>query len=817
MREPLVAPLVAVACGVFFARLVPFSSTELLISVVAFAALSVTAHLTLSRRLSLICCFAGFLASGAFLAVAHHPPAPPELTSGDLETAILSGCVVEPGFLSHEREQFTLELEPGARMRVSLYLKEGQEPPDIGYGRLVEFAGKTRRPRNYRNPGDFDNVAYLAHQSIFWTASVAAGEHVKFLPGRCGSRFWSIIYSLRVAALQRIESLYEGSPYDIAMMQATLIGESSGLEKVWTEDFRSTGTFHALVISGGHVAVLAAFFLFLLRLCFVPRQWASIATALAAWLYACLTGWQAPVIRSAAGLSLFALGRCFYRQGRLLNLLAATALLFLIFDPDQLYDASFQLSFLSVALIALFVVPIIENTSGPVATAMRDVDSDGAHLAPRTAQIRVELLLVLSTLRLLIPGFPGWLFRFPIRIATYFYELVLTSAVIQVGLALPMAMYFHRVSFSGLSANAIVVPLLSLAVPFGFVAILTNWEFPARVAGVLLEFSRRAAAWHAHREPNWRIPDPSVWLALAFVLALTWAAYRWRNAWFRAPGAVSAIALLVLIVRSPFPPQIVPHTLELTAIDVGQGDSLLVVLPDGRLMLIDAGGIATFGRRTKPKIDIGEDVVSPYLWNRGIQRLDIVAMTHAHSDHAGGLPAILGSFRPRELWTGAVPTGPEWTLIRDKAAELHIPIRSLHRGDQFPYIEVLAPSPDYIAGKIAKNNDSLVLRLHYGRHNFLLTGDAEKQVENDLTGMRIHADVLKVGHHGSKTSSTPDFLDAVHPAFGIISAGYENSYGHPAPLTLEHLEERHIEPLRTDKLGLITIRSDGRHLEVKYK
>jgi competence protein ComEC len=118
---------------------------------------------------------------------------------------------------------------------------------------------------------------------------------------------------------------------------------------------------------------------------------------------------------------------------------------------------------------------------------------------------------------------------------------------------------------------------------------------------------------------------------------------------------------------------------------------------------------------------------------------------------------------------------------------------------------------------MAKNNDSLVLLLRYGRHTFLLTGDAEKQVENELTSREIHADVLKVGHHGSKTSSMPTFLDAVHPSFGIISDGYENSYGHPAPLTLEHLTERHIEPLRTDELGLITVRSNGRHLEVKYK
>jgi competence protein ComEC len=312
------------------------------------------------------------------------------------------------------------------------------------------------------------------------------------------------------------------------------------------------------------------------------------------------------------------------------------------------------------------------------------------------------------------------------------------------------------------------------------------------------------------------VPDPPVWLAIAFVAALAWSAYRWKSAWVRLPGVVAAVGLLGLIIVYPFRPVMAAHTLELTAIDVGQGDSLLVALPDGRLMLVDAGGIASFGKRTKPKIDIGEDVISPYLWKRGIKHLDIVAMTHAHSDHVGGMPAVLENFRPNELWTGAVPTGQEWTPIRDQAAALGIPVRQLHRGDCFPYMEVLAPWPDYVAGKAAKNNDSLVLKLHYGRHTFLLTGDAEKQVERELVGTELRADVLKVGHHGSKTSSTTEFLDAVHPAFGIISDGYANSYGHPSPQTLEHFAERGIEPLRTDEVGLITIRSDGRVITVEH-
>ena len=186
-------------------------------------------------------------------------------------------------------------------------------------------------------------------------------------------------------------------------------------------------------------------------------------------------------------------------------------------------------------------------------------------------------------------------------------------------------------------------------------------------------------------------------------------------------------------------------------------------------MLIDAGGIPSFGRTRKPGLDIGEDVVSPYLWTRSIKRLDIVVMTHAHEDHMGGMSAVLRNFHPRELWTGATQDSPEWRSVRDTAQRLHIAIRHMQRGPPFPFggttMQILAPGPDYLPDAIPKNDDSLVMRVRFGATSFLLTGDMEKKIERELASLGLfeHDDVLKVGHHGSRTSSSPMLLDLEHP------------------------------------------------------
>jgi competence protein ComEC len=299
----------------------------------------------------------------------------------------------------------------------------------------------------------------------------------------------------------------------------------------------------------------------------------------------------------------------------------------------------------------------------------------------------------------------------------------------------------------------------------------------------------------------------------------------------------------------PWAAQIRPNALELTAIDVGQGDSLLVSFPDKSLMLIDGGGVLSYGRDQKPRLDTGEDVVSSYLWSRGIRRLNIVAVTHAHEDHMGGIASVLRNFHPQELWVGAHPS-PELLAL---AEELKIAVKRPAAPGSLSYggtdIQVLSPFPDHPFNE--GNNDSLVLRIAYGQRAMLLTGDIEKPIEDwllslseslpvaaqDLTAKNppaespesavlpedipsgqtnrnqvLRADILKVAHHGSRTSTSEAFLAAVSPSVVAVSAGFQNSFGHPNRAVLERLEERHIPVLRTDLDGLVTIGTDGKRV-----
>jgi competence protein ComEC len=808
-KDPLLLAAVSFAAGIVIAPHLPAATGHL---GVALAVVGVAAAISRYRRWYMlgVCLVAGML-----VARLQDPGKAPELDAATGEVVTLAGCVTEPPSLSEGKEQFVLDLEPGARARVTKYLRDDEPPPNLHYGQTIEIQAKVRLPRNFGNPGAFDYAGYLAHRRIYWTATMTTGSEPRVLPGACGSRAMAWLYTLRTTLLTRIEEAYQGKPFNIAMLQALLIGESARFERVWADQFRRTGTYHAIVISGLHVTVIAAVVLTLLGLLPFDRNVMRLIAAVLVWMYAAMCGWQAPVVRAAGGFTLHAIGCFYYRKSRLLNLLAALTFLFLAIDTVQIDEASFQLTFLSVLALGALAAPAVEATTAPLRYGLRDLDDveKDIHVPPRIAQFRVEMRLIVETLALwlkLPPTAGMWLVRFTLLPLFFIWETILISAVMQLGLALPMVIYFHRLSLSGLSANVIVTPLLTIAVPVALAALITGWTWLLNLTAWMVEGSLRIAAWHASWEPNWRIPDPPWWLAVAFLASLVVLAVQRRRLFL-----IPALVLLGIIVWHPFPPAGTQGELELTMIDVGQGDSLLIGFPDGRWMLMDGGGIPVFGNRPKPKMDIGQDVVSSYLFTRGIRRIDIVASSHQHEDHAGGLPAIIDNFHPSELWAGASPESPIWTTLRERVGT----VRNLRRGDAFDFgsvhIDVLAPSVDYQPKQMPSNNDSLVLRMRYGEHSFLLTGDTEGVVEEAMISGLGKTHVIKVAHHGSKTSTNDAFVDTVQPLFALISAGKDNIFRHPHPDVVRRLEERHASVFRSDEWGLVTIRSNGRRFQVE--
>ena len=739
-------------------------------------------------------------------------------------------------------------------LRLTLYSDDAEpkDKDDLRAGDRVEALVKAQQPRNFNDPGAFDARSYLAAQGVDLTGSLRSAELLTPID-RPAPGIRQRLARMHGTLLARVDRLFARQPETVALLRAMLLGDRSFVDTGTVVAFQKTAAYHILVVAGLHTGALVVFLLWICRRIRLGIAPTILVTMVALAAYVGVVEDRPPIFRAALMAAIYLLARPLFRRVDLLNTVALAALCLLLWNPALLADSSFQLSFLAAGVIAVLAVPWMERTTAPYRAGLAhlgDVTRDVVH-PPKIAQFRIEARAASRWLSANLPqsiaARSSMFIIGPARLGLRLCELFSLSIAIQLGMLPLLAQDFHRISISGPVSNIPAVLLTSIIVPLGFLCLALSFvwmraaAFLAHLLAVLATALLRTIEWFS-RLPHlsYRIPGPPIWLEVAFFLTLIALAASARSVLAQRSGriarrklpppiawqewtAVAAVAICALLVATyPFAPRLALGKTEVTVLDVGQGDSIFVGFPDGETMLVDGGGLAGSewikGMRSAP--DVGEEVVSPYLWSRGIKRLDVVALTHAHEDHLGGLVSVLRNFPVRELWIGRDVDSAEFTGLLAEARQRGVQIVHKSEGDTLQWGDVhgkvLWP-PREDPAKEASNDDSLVMRIEDGANSFLLTGDIEQPEEKNIVaqGEMLASDFLKVPHHGSKTSSTAPFLAAVEPRIAVVSVGAGNAYGHPSASVVQRYADDGVRLLRTDQDGAVTASSDGRTIDVR--
>ena len=672
----------------------------------------------------------------------------------------------------------SLPTDGDAMLTINQDKRSNEKVKEFRYGSIITLKGILSTPVASRNPGEFDYRAYLELNNIFATVHVLGYSQVQLVSEGTPSLFFEyVIFPSKHFILRVINQAMAGD--EANFMIGLLLGDRTDLPAEIKDAFVNTGTIHVLIVAGMRVALVAAIMYTLFGLLRLPEREKGILAIAGILYYMELTGAAPPVVRASIMAMSLLIAKLFQERTNVYNSLGISAVIILTFDPMQLFDPGFQLSYSAVFAIA-YCYPKLTGLIKRIPESLEEV-----------------------------------------KAIDYVLKLLAVSLTAQIG-AIPFTAYFFgKVSLISLAANLVVVPVVEVIVIVGFVAVLAG-TFSMWVSACFNEVNN-LLSWFTlkfvmltNAVPYASVPTATFGLKEAFFYSVAVAVL--FNLTERTVLKRIVMILMVgtnIIVVAPLCGAWydVPKNLRIDFLDVGQGDAALIEFPSGEKILIDAGP-KTFS------YDAGERVVAPFLRRRGISAIDAVVVTHPHSDHLGGVPYLIRHFAVKWVIDASQRAQSELyydyeSLISNRrhivkagmqlAESPNVRLYTLHPTDSF--LDV-----DSTDGYDHLNNTSVVLKLVYGSTSFLLVGDAEIPVEHHLDSVYesfLKCDVLKAGHHGSSTSSSAEFLANAAPKEVLVSVGKFNKFRHPSPKVIQRFKDLGIKIHRTDEEGAVIFDSDG--------
>ena len=635
-------------------------------------------------------------------------------------------------------------------------------------GDTISSKGEIKKLTGKRNPGDFDFRSHFSRQGNYGRLFIDKKYESQFHFGKLPFlKKWIRLSQnfVRNTLNKSTDSKTSG------LLTALLLGDKSTIDENMKEDFANTGVIHVLAVSGLHVGYILIILTIFASVIRIPWGWNRLVIIIGLIAFCALTGGKPSVIRASTMAGLYVITRVLNRPGNIWNIIGFSACLLLAFDPLYIMGLGFILSYSAVVSIIYFY-GLFEK------------------LLPKK--------LKPSTIE-------NWFLK-------NVWSLFLVSLSAQIGTLPITAAYFHKVPIISLVANVMIVPIVGIIVVLGFMILgLSFSPILSELVGNAAWLFQTIISWLAHyfssfsfsTFPISQIGILDVVLYGLFILGLFWI-FQLK---YRSKGIITFLLITNLVIWGNIRK---PET-TILFMDVGQGDAALIIFSNEQTMLIDAGN-------RNRREDWGERVVIPVLNHFGISKLNWTVMSHPHADHIGGLVSLVESI-PTDTLLDTYSGYGSWTYnhLIERYSDLGTVIKNPKAGETLNIspmesIQYFAPDSIFSVNQHNVNNASIVFKLNIGTKSFLFTGDLEHEGDDALAkfGDNLKVDILKVGHHGSITSTTEKVLSIIEPELAVVSVGDGNKFSHPSPIVMDRLIDHKIQIHRTDFSGALWIQSDGK-------